>query len=249
MIDKKKFYNIFHGNSKIQKKIIGRNNFTYKQIIKIIEEQISGRKKIKILDYGCGTGTLSLYLAKLGHEVIGVDLSSKAIEIARKNLDLLRTKNDKLNFYCLQNKLANVRENSFDLILCIEVIEHVKGDNLLINYFTRNLKKGGKLIISTPSYNAPLLKTKYGIPFDKSVGHLRRYSVDSLSKLFLKSSLKIEKIVKYEGVLRNSLYLIPFLRKFIRFMKRPLSDIFLFFDNISLRLFGESNFILIAQKK
>jgi SAM-dependent methyltransferase len=244
---KLKFYDVFHKTTTVQKRIIKPNNFTYRIIIQVLNKYIGSKKGLRILDYGCGAGTLSFYLSSLNHFVVGIDASKKAVEIARKSAKALNLQ-DKSTFYTLEETNWKNSDYKFDFIICIEVIEHVLKDVQLIRDLRSKLKKSGTLILSTPSINAPLYRLGYSKKFDQRVGHIRRYDPEKLTSLISSSGFKNVELKKTEGILRNSLYLIPAFGKLIRFIRGPLSSIITLLDNITLKIFGESDLILIAQK-
>jgi 2-polyprenyl-3-methyl-5-hydroxy-6-metoxy-1,4-benzoquinol methylase len=102
-------------------------------------------RKIKILDLGCGNGYLTNMVARLGHEVVGVDSSGSGIRFARDGfakLDFIRA-----DIYDLPYELL---ENSFDIVLSVEVIEHLLYPRKLIVAAKRCLKQGGSFILTTP---------------------------------------------------------------------------------------------------
>jgi SAM-dependent methyltransferase len=242
------FYDSFHKHGSVQYRPISKNNFTYRNVIRSFLESISSQDGLKVLDYGCGVGTLALYVANLGNKVVGIDISTKAINLARKNsLQMDLTKNT--NFFTLEswNKLKN--SEKFDLAFAIEVIEHVPDDLKLLKSINLSLRKNGILILSTPSQNAPLFRLGLARDFDKSVGHLRRYSIEGLISKIEKSGFKVQKVEKNEGIIRNSLYLFPLLGFSIRFIRGPISDFVSYIDNITIKLFGESNIYIVAIKK
>ena len=118
--------------------------------IKFIKETLNksavdNLKNLKILDIGCGGGILSEPLARLGAKVTGVDENEKAIKVAinhaKKNK--LNIKYKKINF----NQI-NLNEK-FDVILCMEVLEHVENVEMLISKVNKLLKPKGKFIGST----------------------------------------------------------------------------------------------------
>jgi len=239
-----KTYEDFHKSSSIQKKIISPKNFTYRIILNEINNYLEQAKEV--LDIGCGVGTLSFYLANKGKEILGIDISEKAIEICRessKKLELeKKTIFKKMNF---PNELPGKR---FDLVLLLEVIEHQKKDDLVLKKVFQLLKPGGVVIISAPSKNAPLHKLGLTNEFDKRVGHLRRYELSELKNKCQKVGFKIIATKKTEGIVRNFLYLNPIAGKFIRFIKFFIADLIMGIDKISLLLFGESDLFIIAQK-
>jgi len=129
------------------------------------------------------------------------------------------------------------------------LIEHVPDDIKLLEKLTILLKKGGKLLISTPTVDAPLYKLNLAKDFDIRVGHLRRYVPNELiEKVTSQLGLKIIQVKRSEGILRNSLFIFPSLNWIIKFLKGPLSDLVTFIDDALVIIFGESNIFIVAQK-
>lgn len=240
-----KQYNEFHKNSKIQGKPIKRNNFTYRLIISELEKVLQKvkKKKVEILDYGCGVGTVDFYLASKGCNVLGIDISKDAIHICRESAHAIGV-SKRTRFEVLNTKV----KSTFDIIICSEVIEHVPNDIDLLKKLSKYLKKNGYLIVTTPSVNAPLFRLGLATNFDRRVGHLRRYDPNSLIKQIKSLGYKIIFLKQKEGILRNSLYIFPFLGWAIKLLKGPFSDIVTVMDDFLVRLFGESNIIILAQK-
>lgn len=241
------FYNRFHKKGSIQNKVISDKNFTYRIVLSVIRKEVEDKKNLSILDFGCGVGTVSFFMASKGNSVIGLDISKDAVDIANKSAKLMKV--DKLaKFYDLETGKRKVNKRKFDLILCIEVIEHIEQDRELVNYLAKLLKKKGVLVISTPSMNAPLKKLGLTNDFDKKAGHLRRYDVEKLVKMVKSTGLNVKKVIKTEGLIRNSLFLFPVLSKFIRYVRGPISDLLTFIDNLIIPLFGESDIFVVSKK-
>ena len=100
---------------------------------------------LKILDIGCGGGLLSEPMARLGAEVTGIDASKKNIEIAKHHL-----KKSNLNikyFNCSPENFST--KNKFDVILNMEIVEHVDNVNFFIEQSAKFLKKSGIMFIAT----------------------------------------------------------------------------------------------------
>ncbi|MFC1627309.1 class I SAM-dependent methyltransferase [Patescibacteria group bacterium] len=247
----KKKYDIFHKKSKTSFKVINNNNFTYINLLKIINGEILGQlnSKSNILDVGCGVGTISFYLAKKGFNIVGIDISSKAIKTARETAsNLALNKNTSFSFGDIQSfKLK--KKNLFDLIICSEVIEHLKNDEKTLKKLHGYLKPKGILLVSVPSKNAPLYRSGIAKKFDKEVGHLRRYSIKELTKIVKGVGFYILNIKRAEGLLRNSLFLLKPLGKIIKYIKGPIVYLVSWLDYLSLILFGESQIFIVAQKK
>lgn len=111
------------------------------KIKKIIK--LSGSNK-RILDVGCSTGYLAHFLTSQNNEVTGIDFLSGAITIAKKN---------KINAYVcdIENEQLPFKNNSFDLVVFSEVIEHLIDPNIVLVKIHKVLKRNGLLIISTPN--------------------------------------------------------------------------------------------------
>ncbi|MDP1743517.1 MAG: class I SAM-dependent methyltransferase [Candidatus Amesbacteria bacterium] len=236
------FYDNFHHGIKIQKKVIPSNNFTYRHTIATLAPLISGNKKT-ILDYGCGVGTIDFYLASKGCSVLGVEMSKKAIDACNASSEAIGV-STLAKFDSINKKISR----TFDIVICSEVIEHVPKDMNLLIKLSKNLKKGGDLVVTTPSVNSPLYRLGLANEFDKRVGHLRRYNSEDLANQIKSIGFKINNQKKEEGILRNSLFLFPFLGWIIRFLKGPLSDIVTFIDDLLVVIFGESDIVIVAQK-
>jgi len=102
-------------------------------------------KDIKILDIGCGGGILTEPLSRLGAKVTGIDTNKKAINIAKEHAKKSKLK---INYYN-----TNISEftttNKFDLITCMEVLEHVDNLEIMIKQIRKLLKNNGLFCGST----------------------------------------------------------------------------------------------------
>lgn len=239
-------YERYHSKRSEQKRTIGDDNFTYRELLSLLQKHSLDTKKI--LDIGCGVGTIDFYLVKKGADVLGIDISQNAILIARKNAQNFSL-NKKARFEAV-NFPESVPKGKFDIIVCSEVLEHLKQDKTAITKIKNLLQNGGMVIASSPSLNAPLYKMGLLKGFDWEVGHLRRYTLESFVKLFESSGFKVLETKKTEGVLRNFLFTNSFGGFLLRILNKwPFSKVVTFVDNFSIPIFGESNFYLVAQKK
>ena len=102
-------------------------------------------KNLKILDIGCGGGLISEPMARLGGEVTGIDAAEKNIKIA-----LLHSKKNKLKINYLNKSPEQLKEKEkFDIILNLEIVEHVDDLNLYFNSCYDLLKKNGIMFTAT----------------------------------------------------------------------------------------------------
>jgi 2-polyprenyl-6-hydroxyphenyl methylase/3-demethylubiquinone-9 3-methyltransferase len=93
-------------------------------------------KNLKILDIGCGGGLISEPMSRLGAEVTGIDASDKNIQVAK--LHYLNTVPENLD-----------QQNQFDIILNLEVVEHVENLDLYLSSCFKLLKKDGIMFTAT----------------------------------------------------------------------------------------------------
>ncbi len=116
-----------------------------KQEFNLINRNNDFLKDLKILDIGCGGGLISEPLARLGGEVTGIDASEKNIKVAK-----LHSKKNNLNINYL-NKSPEQLNNSekFDIVLNLEVVEHVENVDLYIKSCSNLLKKNGVMFTAT----------------------------------------------------------------------------------------------------
>lgn len=243
-MDRKKVHENFHLNIKLQKDIVRPDNFTYKTIIEMLNEYF--KKAKNILDIGCGVGTLDFYLASKGKCVYGVDISEKAINMAKENSKMLHlSKNIQFSVLDFPHETLN---GLYDAVLISEVLEHLEDDKMGVKSIYRLLRTGAVVIASSPSNKAPLYGLGLLEDFDRRVGHVRRYGENEFRKLFEDNGFRVNRIIKTEGLLRNFLFTNDIAGNSIRFIRGPISSIITFFDNISLKIFGESQLILVAIK-
>ena len=106
-------------------------------------------KELKILDIGCGGGLLCEPLNRLGATVTGIDPSSSNIEVAK-----LHSKKMNLNIKYMHCSPENLNfKGKFDVILNMEVVEHVSNISLFIKNCARLIKKNGIMFVATINKN------------------------------------------------------------------------------------------------
>jgi 2-polyprenyl-6-hydroxyphenyl methylase/3-demethylubiquinone-9 3-methyltransferase len=110
-----------------------------------LENKKKPLENIKILDIGCGGGLLSEPLSRLGAEVVGIDASSKNINVAN-----LHAKKNHLNIKYLCTSPENFKTDiKFDVILNMEIIEHVEDVDFFLKSCSKLLKKDGIMFVAT----------------------------------------------------------------------------------------------------
>jgi 2-polyprenyl-3-methyl-5-hydroxy-6-metoxy-1,4-benzoquinol methylase len=244
-----KLYELFHKNTNPLKIIPDKNNFTYHEIFKFIDsaQGLIGKKKLSVLDIGCGAGQISFYLANQGHNIHGIDISQKAVTTCKQTAQFFNLPNAR--FY-VKNIEKNSISGKYDLIILSELIEHIKNDHKIIKKLQKNLNKNGLLLITTPSDNAPLYRLGLLDEFDQRVGHIRRYNPKSLRQLLTSNGYEIISLVPNEGILRNSLYNFKIGSWPLKVIHRIifLGRLITRLDKLSMKLFGESDYFVLAKK-
>lgn len=178
----------------------------------ILKQEI--RNGLVILDIGGYDGFVSYKLKNVftNLDITVVDIDNPGLNIAKKQG--LKT------LYASALELP-IKDNRVDVVLCLDLIEHVKEDDKLLKEISRVLKKDGRVILTTPMHNGvsfPFLsKEKIEVTI-REWGHLRKgYSLEQIKELFQNNDLVIQKTSKY-------------FNSFSRFAYR-----FLFFSGIPLK--------------
>ncbi len=110
-----------------------------------IKKKKNPLKNLKILDIGCGGGLLSEPMSRLGAKVTGIDASEKNIKIANAHLKKSKLK---INYICASPEKLKTKER-FDVILNMEIVEHVEDVELFIRKSSELLKKKGVMFVAT----------------------------------------------------------------------------------------------------
>ncbi|MBU2051799.1 class I SAM-dependent methyltransferase [Patescibacteria group bacterium] len=137
----------------------------------------------KVLDVGCGSGKLLFELESLGWQVEGVDAPQGKQQSQRRGL--------KISSVNLQNQPLPYPNHHFDLVVCLDTLEHMKDDQRLFTEMARITKAKGTIIISVPAYQWLF---SY---WDRMLGHFRRYNRSSLLKAVPKNRLRRRLVTYY----------------------------------------------------
>ena len=119
-----------------------KENIVYNFKLKNKSKPLSG---IKILDIGCGGGLLSEPMSRMGANVTGIDASDKNIKIAK-----IHSKKNKLkiNYLCSSPEKLKIKKK-FDVILNMEIVEHVEDVDFFLKSCSKLLKKNGLMFVAT----------------------------------------------------------------------------------------------------
>lgn len=153
--------------------------------IKFITEKLE-ESSPKILDVGCGGGILSEGLAKLGAQVTGIDLSRPSIEAAREHAEQSSLS---IDYQVVSvEEIAQAQPESFDVITCMEMLEHVPDPAGIVSSCARALKPGGHAFFS--SINRTPKAFLFAIIGGEYVLRLLPRGTHTYSKLIRPSELK-----------------------------------------------------------
>lgn len=148
---------------------------------------------VRVLDVGCGNGSMAGEFINRGCDVVGIDLSESGIRIARQNYPRARFEilaaDDRI--------LSNLGEQPFDIVLSTEVVEHLYDPYLYAKGCFAATRPGGRFICSTPfhGYLKNLMLSLTG-SWDKHAsplwqgGHIKLWSVKTLSALLNESGFR-----------------------------------------------------------
>ncbi len=162
-----------------------------------LNSTIKPLKKINILDIGCGGGLLTEPMCRLGANVVGIDASQKNIDIAKFHA---KKNGLKINYLCTTPENLKIKKK-FDVVLNMEIVEHVENVNFFLKKSSELLKKNGLMFIATlnktlKSYAFAIIGAEYVLrwlpigthDWDKFV------KPEDLIKINKENNLKLEKL-------------------------------------------------------
>lgn len=210
-----------------------QKNWWYKVRRRIIQRLINRYKLCQqpmILDVGCGTGLLLKELERMG-KVYGIDSSSLAVS------------------FCKTRGISDVKQGdatnipfddcTFDVVLALDILEHVKDDYLALREIKRVVKKQGVIIIFVPAFKFLWGKS------DKISRHYRRYAKKELINLIERNNLKILRFSYFNFFLFIPIALSRMLVRIFNIKIKSENDLkFNFINNILYGIFWCEIFLL-----
>ena len=115
-------------------------------------EEFTPLSGLRVLDVGCGGGILSEAMARTGAEVLGIDLATKSLRVAQLHALEGGIKNVQYR-ECSVETLAHELPEQFDVVTCMEMLEHVPDFESVVSSCSRLVKPGGRVFFSTLNRN------------------------------------------------------------------------------------------------
>lgn len=146
----------------------------------------------KVLDLGCRDGMLTSFFSQ-GNQVVGADIDQKALQIIQEKLHIE-------THWLDLNAEWPFKEESFDVIVACEIVEHLFFIDTFLDRVFKTLKSGGLFLGSVP--NAFRMRNRmkflFGSPYENDPTHVRQFSYFTLEKTLAKRFFNIE-IIPLQG--------------------------------------------------
>ncbi len=186
-MDRKELLNISHLEDK---------NFWHVSRRDLLARMLDG-KGGDAFEVGAGCGKNLEFLRSKGFEVSGIDKDPQAVEFSRqKGLDVAEHDIEDFRF-----------SKKYDLMLMMDVLEHIEDDAACVNKLATGIKKGGCLYLTVPAF-----RFMYG-PHDMLCHHHRRYELDEVKRLVSGAGLSIERLSYWNGTYFLPVAAFKFLRR------------------------------------
>lgn len=168
-------------------------------LLAVLDRYLKRHKPRRILDVGCGTGTMLGYLSRYGRAQ-GIDADEQAVR------------------FCMERGVRDVQQvtvstlpfadGTFDLVTILDVLEHIDDDAGTLRELHRVLRPGGLLLVSVPAY-----RFLWG-PQDEISNHKRRYLARELRTRLVEAGFRVRKLSYFNTILFPAIAGIRLLRPY-----------------------------------
>jgi len=162
-----------------------------------------------LLDVGCGSGAFSIGASLRGYRSLGMSWDERNQKVAKQRASLCKANQASVEIFDVRNldKRSDLA-NNFDIVVCVENIEHIMDDAKLMRDISACLKPGGFLLLTAPfNFYRPLSKHDIG-PFSRieDGGHVRRgYTAVMLKELCDQAGLCVDRVESCSGFLSQKI--------------------------------------------
>ena len=214
--------------------------FWHEAKFRLIERVAIPSKRERVLDAGCGSGTISQFLSLHAGQVIGVDSNPEAISFASSTYD---SPNLQFRLGQFEDLIA---DQPFDRIYCIEVIEHLYESQAteVLSLFHKITTPGGQLFLTTPNYRSawPLIEwllDKFALvaTLDEAQ-HVTQFTRGKLRAVLSRAGWRVSDIGTFNG-------LAPFLAPISRHLALSLEK----FEFLCNRVLAENLLFCLCSKE
>lgn len=162
-------------------------------------------RDLLVLDAGFGNGMLSYKSYLRGRRVIGISIKDDEVDKGRWLFnEYLSIPNTELDFKRCNLYEFDYANESFDEIICTEVLEHIKDDSFICEKFWLMLKPGGVLHVCAPNAEHPYNRS-FPLDYEESGGHVRPgYTLEQYRNLFEPLGFHIETVRGMGGAVRQT---------------------------------------------
>jgi len=182
-------------------------------IIKFFIDYLNCHNSLRILELGCGSGINAFEIYKLSKRMnvdvhyIGVDLSSSSIVVANNLLQNYQKVDPQIT-----SKITFIHDDanvflkkqqsiSVDVVLLVDIIEHLKNPHELINLSSKCMNNDGIYVVSVPT---PLYPKFFGKDFHAKIGHvIDGYTIEALNSLFSSINFRCYRYKYNTGIISN----------------------------------------------
>jgi 2-polyprenyl-3-methyl-5-hydroxy-6-metoxy-1,4-benzoquinol methylase len=166
-------------------------------ILRLLASLPGAPSGIKVLDAGCGNGSLARQLSEKGFDVVGMDLEESGIVQARRSCPSIR-----FEVASVYDNMSSLFGRQFDAVVSLEVIEHLYDPRQFVTRVQECLRPGGMFVLSTP-YHGYLKNVLIALAgeFDAHTaalvdgGHIKFWSQRTLSSLLEQNGFRVNSFI------------------------------------------------------
>ena len=208
-----RIYGVMHAGERIR----------FLHVCKLVKQNVDSPKRI--LDAGSGNGNYAFYLGRLfpNAKITAVDISRERIQNASYVANLLQMEHLSFN----RKSLNDLKEKlKYDLVICIDVLEHIRNDSLVLRNISESLRPGGSLILHVPKDRKLAFRHFKKLRGFRIEDHVREeYRIEEILEKIERAGLKVNNLSYTQGWFGSlaweiDLFLVVHLRK-LRYIVFP----------------------------